>query len=222
MKASRFIMLSVMIIMVVAAAGFARSLMPRRMQYLTAITNKVSEATHWFVFLGQHECTLNRKFFGEEMQPVTGNVNLSLLSSGYIEGNGYSAKGKIDCMPAMKLKNDKGERTIELDSIDCIFDYGQKVRMKSGDIGDFIIDVEGQPKSANRFVLTEYKMVVSVDGERELKKTGDDIRISAIAFSKDGIARAKKGIHIPVKTPVQAPVQEPATQNADTAQPAVK
>jgi hypothetical protein len=213
-KTSRIVILTCLIFIAAASVCSARSLMPRRMQYLTAITNKVSEATHWFVFLGQHECTLNRKFFGEDMQPVTGNVNLSLLSSGYIEGNGYSAKGKIDCMPTMKLKNDAGERTIELDSIDCIFDYGHKVRMNSGDIGDFIIDVEGQPKSANRFVLTEYKMAVSADGERELKKTGDDIRISAIAFSKDGIARAKKGI--------QVPVQAPATQNADTAQPAVK
>ncbi len=210
MKTSRIVILLGLIFIVAASISFARSILPRRMYFLTSITNKVGEATHWFVFLGQHECTLNRKFPGEEIQPVTGNVNFSLLSSGYIEGSGYSAKGKLDCMPAMKIKNDNGERVIDLDSIDCIFDYGQKVRTVKGEVGDFIIDVEGQQKIANRFVLTEYKMVTSSDGERELKKTGDDIRLTAIAFSREGIARAQKGIPVPT------------AQKADTAKPAVK
>ena len=199
MKVSRIVMLTGLIFVAVASVGFSRSLLGRKMYYAVSVTNKTGEAKHWYVYLGQHECTLNRKYPGEEMQAVTGNMNLSLLSSSYIEANGYSAKGKIDCAPTMKIKNDSGERTIDLDSIDCIFDFGQKVRTVKGEVGDFVIDLEGQPKIANRFVLTEYKTVTSSDGERELKKNGDDIPLSAIAFTREGIARAIKGIPMPSK-----------------------
>lgn len=199
MKLSRIVILTGLIFVTAASVGFSRSLLGRKMYYAVSATKKIGEAKHWYVYLGQHECTLNRKYPGEEMQAVTGNMNLSLLSSGYIEGTGYSAKGKIDCSPAMKIRNDSGERTIDLDSIDCIFDFGQKVRTVNGDVGDFVIDLEGQPKIANRFVLTEYQIVTSVDGERELKKKGDDIPLSAIAFTREGIARAIKGIPLPLK-----------------------
>jgi hypothetical protein len=204
MKASRIVVLAGLLLVAAASVCPARSLLGRKMYYLNSITNKTGEAKYWFVYLGQLECTLNRKYPGEEMQSVTGNMNLSLLSSGYIEGTGYSAKGKIDCTPTMTLKNDKGQRTIDLDSIDCIFDYGQKVRTISGDAGDLLIDIEGQPKTAIRFALTEYAMVTSSDGERELKKTGDDIPLAAIAFSREGIARAIKGMQAKPKTDTAA------------------
>jgi hypothetical protein len=198
MKASRVVLLFVLIVTAFASLCFGRSILNRKMFYLNAVTNKVAEAKYWFVYLGQQECTLDRKYPGEESQQVTGSMNLSLLSSGYIEGSGYSAKGKIDCMPSMKIKNDKGDRAITIDSIDCIFEFGQKVRTISGDVGDFIIDIEGQPKTATRFLLTEYRMVTT-DGEGELKKISDDVPLSAIAFSKEGIARAIQGIAPPPK-----------------------
>jgi hypothetical protein len=176
----------------IAAASLisARSILERKMLYLSA-NNKTGETTYWFVFLGQHDCTLNRKYPGEGTVQVSGAMNLSLLSSGYIEGNGYSPKGKIDCLPTILLKNDKGEHPITLDSIDCIYEYGQKVRMANGETGDFIIDVEGQPKSAKRFVLTTYKMV-EIDGEKELKPNGGETPLFGIAFSKEGLDRIKK------------------------------
>jgi hypothetical protein len=205
MKLSRMAMLAFVVVIAFASTGFSRSLLGRRMYYATSPANKTGEAKYWFVYLGQHECTLNRKYPGEEMQQVTGNMNLSLLSSGYIEGSGYSARGKIDCTPVMKIKTDSGEYTIDLDSIDCIFDYGQKVRTAKGQTGDFVIDIEGQPKMANRFLLTEYKMTTSVDGERELKKIGDDIALSAIAFSKEGIARAIKAMSAKPKADTASP-----------------
>ena len=211
MNVSRMVMFAGLFFIAAASAGFSRSLLGRKIYYATYPANKISEAKYWFVYLGQHECTLNRKYPGEEMVQVTGNMNLSLLSSGYIEGTGYSSRGKIDCAPTMKIKTDSGEYTIDLDSIDCIFDYGQKVRTVKGLVGELVIDIEGQPKTAKRFLLTEYKMTTSVDGERELKKTGDDIPLSAIAFSKEGIARAIKGIAVKPKTDT-AP-------NTDTASP---
>ena len=193
------IFLSVMVLVVCASfqAQAMKGLLEKRAYYVTKA--KSGELVFWVIFLGGYDCSLIRKYPGEDSLPIKATVNYSMLSSGYIEGNGYSAKGKIDCMPTMKLKNDKGERTIELDSIDCIFDFGQKVRTVKGEVGDFVIDLEGQPKIANRFVLTEYKTVTSSDGERELKKNGDDIPLSAIAFTREGIARAIKGIPMPSK-----------------------
>jgi hypothetical protein len=211
MKFKRMVMLACCVLIAAASAGFSRSLLGRRMYYMTyASSNKIVEAKYWFVYFGQHECTLNRKYPGEEMQQVTGNMNLSLLSSGYIEGTGYSARGKIDCAPTMKIKTDSGEYAIDLDSIDCIFDFGQKVRTVKGKTGDFIIDIEGQPKTANRFMLTEYKMTTGVDGERELKKTGDDIRLSAIAMSREGVTRAMKAMSAKPKTADTASPPPPA------------
>ena len=200
MKISTMVMFTGLILIAAASVGFSRSLLGRKVYYATSPANKIVEAKYWFVYLGQHECTLNRKYPGEEMSQVTGNMNLSLLSSGYIEGTGYSSRGKIDCVPTMKVKTDSGEYLIDLDSIDCIFDYGQKVRTVKGIVGELVIDIEGQPKTAKRFLFTDYKMTTSADGERELVKTGDDIPLSAIAFSKEGIARAIKGIAVKSKT----------------------
>ena len=189
-KLSRIAIITGLFFVAVASLISARSILERKMLYISA-DSKTGETSYWFVFLGQHDCTLNRKYPGEGTVQVSGAMNLSLLSSGYIEGNGYSAKGRIDCLPTMKLKNEKGERTITIDSIDCIYEYGQKVRMTDGDAGDFIIDVEGQPKSAKRFVLTTYKMV-DVDGEKVLKPNGGEAPLYGIAFSKEGLERVKK------------------------------
>lgn len=189
-KLSRIVIIAGLFFVAAAPLVSARSILERKMLYLSA-DNKTGETSYWFVFLGQHDCTLSRKYPGEGTVQVTGAMNLSLLSSGYIEGNGYSEKGKIDCLPTMKLKNEKGERAITIDSIDIIYEYGQKVRMTDGTEGDFIIDVEGQPKSAKRFILTSYKMV-DVDGEKELKTSGADTPLYGIAFGKEGLDRIKK------------------------------
>ncbi|MBN2188580.1 MAG: hypothetical protein JW699_03920 [Chitinispirillaceae bacterium] len=211
MKTSGTVILACLMLIGAASAGFSRSLLGKKMYYTTVPAGKISEAKYWFVYLGQHECTLSRKFPGEETQKITGNMNLSLLSSGYIEGSGYSERGKIDCSPAMKIRTDSGDFAIDLDSIDFIFDFGQKVRTVKGMIGEFIIDIEGELKTANRFLLTEYKMTTAVDGERELKKTGDDIRLSAIAMSREGAARALRHMSSKPKTDTR-PSLPPATR----------
>lgn len=203
---SRTVIIAGLFFVAAAPLVSARSILERKMHYCPAI-GKTGETSYWYVFLGQHDCTLNRKYPGEGTVQVTGAMNLSLMSSGYIEGNGYSAKGKIDCLPTMKLKNEKGLRAITIDSIDCIYEYGEKVRMTDGDAGDFIIDVEGQQKSAKRFILTTYRMV-NVDGEKELKKNGEDTPLYGIAFSKEGLERVRKAL---AGTAPDAPKEDPKT-----------
>jgi hypothetical protein len=203
MKVSRIALCAGIFFIAAASLSSARSMLERKMFYLTT-ANKVSEAKFWAVYLGNHECTLTRKFPGEAPQPVTGSVNLSLMSSGYIEGNGYSTRGHLDCMPTMKIKSDKGEREIGLDSIDCIYDYGMKVRTLDGETGEFIINVEGVAKNANRFILREYKLVDSY-GEKVLKPGSDETALAAISFSKTGIQWAQKAGSEEAAKPTPAP-----------------
>jgi hypothetical protein len=199
MKMSRIVMLAAVFAVAAAPLCFGRSILEKKMYYLDN-TGKIGEAKYWTVFLGLHEVTLTRKYPGEEPQPVTGNMNLSLLSSGYIEGNGYSARGKIDCLPTMKMRSEQGVKNISLDSIACIYEYGNKVLLVTGEAGDFIIDAEGQPVTAKRFQLSEF-VLKNVDGEKELKPLSADKPIRAIAFTKEAILKAQKGITAPQPAP---------------------
>ena len=191
MKSSRIVVIIGLFFVAAATVAFGRSILERKVHYINAVTGKSGMAKYWVVYLGNHDVTLTRKYPGEEPQQVSGSMNLSLLSSGYIEGNGYSAKGKLECLPTMKIKNEKGERQITIDSIDCIYDNGRKIRSTSGDIGDFIIDCEGLQIVANRFLMREYKMT-DYYGEQILKEGSEEIRVSAIAFTKEGLARVPK------------------------------
>jgi hypothetical protein len=191
MNVSRIVILVGLFFIAATTISIGRSILERKMYYINAQTGKSGQAKFWVIYLGNHEVTLNRKYPGEEVQPVTGSMNFQLLSSGYIEGNGYSAKGKLSCLPTMHLKNESGIKKISIDTIDCLYEHGKKVHTKSGEVGDFIIDVEGQPIVANRFIMREYKLT-NYYGEEILKEGSEETRVSAIAFSKEGLARIPK------------------------------
>lgn len=148
-------------------------------------------AKFWVIYLGNFDCKLNRKFPGEPEQKIDASMNLQYLSSGYIEGNGYSAKGKVDCLPTMWISNEKGERMISSDSIDFIYDYGRKVQMIDGENGTFIINVEGDKRESKKFLMREYKMQMYF-GEEILKEGSEETPLAAFAYSKEGLARAQK------------------------------
>lgn len=169
----------------------ARSLLQKPMYYINASTNKTGGAMFWILYLGPVQCSLSRKNPGEEMQKVNVSINLRLSSSGYMEGSGYSEKGRIDCIPTMFIRSNGVERQIQLDSIDCIYDFGSRVRTAAGIAGDLVIDIEGEKVLADRLILTEYTMTGTGD-DKELRKSGDDSALSAIAFGKEGIAWAAK------------------------------
>ena len=191
MKPSRIVLLIGLFLIAAATVTLGRSILERKVYYVNTITGKSGMAKFWVVYLGNHEVTLTRKYPGEEPQKVTGSMNLQLLSSGYVEGNGYSAKGKLECLPLMKMKNDKGITQISIDSIDCIYDFGSKVRTLAGEIGEFIVDCEGQMITPNKFLMRQYKMT-NYYGEEILKEGSDEIKVSGISFSKAGLARIPK------------------------------
>ena len=186
----RFYIAALSFLLLAVSASYARNILEKKMFYLSNI-GKTGMAKFWVIYLGNFDCKLNRKFPGEPEQKIDASMNLQYLSSGYIEGNGYSAKGKVDCLPTMWISNEKGERMISSDSIDFIYDYGRKVQMIDGENGTFIINVEGDKRESKKFLMREYKMQMYF-GEEILKEGSEETPLAAFAYSKEGLARAQK------------------------------
>ena len=186
----RFYIAALSFLLLAVSASYARNILEKKMFYLSN-TGKTGMAKFWVIYLGNFDCKLNRKFPGEPEQKIDASMNLQYLSSGYIEGNGYSAKGKVDCLPTMWISNEKGERMISSDSIDFIYDYGRKVQMIDGENGTFNINVEGDKRESKKFLMREYKMQMYF-GEEILKEGSEETPLAAFAYSKEGLARAQK------------------------------
>jgi len=169
----------------------AQSMTLKPVYFFAAGTNKIGQASYWSIYLGNPPCSLDRKYPGEPMRRIATGIDLHLLSNGYVSGQGYSDKGRIDCSPVMKIKIDSTLRDIIVDSIDCIYDGGRKVRTTAGVTGEFVIDIEGNRVSPDQFTMTELKLTGD-STDKQLKRNGDDITVDALAFSKDGIAWALK------------------------------
>jgi hypothetical protein len=182
--------LSLTTVLIAVSSGFARNILEKKMTYLDN-TGKTGQARFWVIFLGNYDLKLSRKFPGESEQQVDASMNLQLLSSGYVEGNGYSAKGKMDCRPVLNINSSSGTRQIDLDSIDFIYDYGSKVALIGGETGDLILDIEGDKQPAKKFLMREYKLT-KYYGEEILKEGSTEIQLAAFALTQDGITRAQK------------------------------
>ena len=182
--------LTLSLITLFIAAPFARSILEKRMHYLSN-TGKPGQARFWTIYLGNHDCNIMRKKPGQAEKKIQASINLQLLSSGYVEGNGYGVTGKVQSLPTMELKTAEGEKQIDIEDIEFIYDYGRKVQLVSGENGDLIINVEGDRKTANRFLMREFKLT-KYFGEEILKEGSEETSLSAIAFTKEGLAKARK------------------------------
>lgn len=183
-----FCSLSLMLLAV--SSGYARNILEKKIQYINS-DGKVGQARFWVIFLGNFDVKLTKKFPGEAEQQIDASVNYQLISSGYIEGNGYCAKGKIDSKPAIVISNANGERKVDLDSVDYIYDFGAKVALLNGETGDFFMDVDGTKLAAKKFLMREYTLT-NYYGEEILKEGSTEIPLSAFSLTKEGIARAQK------------------------------
>jgi hypothetical protein len=132
-----------------------------------------------------------RKFPGEDSLPVNSDINLTVLSSGYIEGYGYTRKGRVDCMATFVIDTGSGAIKLSVDSIEYMYAGGAKVKPRGMKACDAAIDVEGNKvPGVKKLLLTKYKLVVDAD-ERNLKPLGD-VDIELFAFSKTALAAAQK------------------------------
>jgi hypothetical protein len=187
---SRKLILAVSILALAFSSGFSRNILEKKMFYVNNV-NKTGQAKFWVIYLGGFDVNLTRKISGEGDVPVQATVNLQLISSGYVEGNGYGTKGKVECLPTLLFVNNGEERRIVLDSINYIYDFGRKVQLMTGETGDLVLDIEGNKVSAKKFIMREYKLT-NYYGEEILKEGSQESAIVAIALTQDGIVKAQK------------------------------
>ena len=98
---NRRILFVLSIIAFSVTACFARNILQKKIFYLSS-DNKQGQAVYWVIYLGNFDCKLTRKFPGESPRSIDASMNFQ-YNSVYIEGNGYSAKGKVDCLPTMLI-----------------------------------------------------------------------------------------------------------------------
>jgi hypothetical protein len=192
MKFSRLLLLVAAAVLVSSGAASAKSLLEKSVYWINPDNGKIDSSKYWKVFIGTYQAiTLVRKFPGEDSLPVNSDINLTVLSSGYIEGYGYTRKGRVDCMATFVIDTGAGAIKLPVDSIEYIFAGGAKVKPRGMRVCDLAIDVEGnKAPGVKRMMLTRYKLVVDAD-ERNLKPLGD-VNVSFFSFSKSGLAAAQK------------------------------
>jgi hypothetical protein len=175
-----------------ANAAGAKSLLEKSIYWTNPQTGKTDSAKYWKIYIGKYPAiTLVRKFPGEDSLPVNSDINLTVMSSGYIEGYGYTRKGRVDCMAVFVVDTGNGAIKLPVDSIEYMFSGGAKVKPRGMKVCDAAIDVEGNKVSGvKEMQLTKYKLVIDVD-ERNLKPMGD-FDIDFFSFSKTGLAAAQK------------------------------
>ena len=177
---------------IVAAIGSsnAKNLLEKSIYFLNPTTKKIENAKYWKVFLGSYPGTLSRKFPGEDTMMLTCDLNFTLLSSGYVEGYGYTRKGRVDCEADIMAEGGSA-RKIVLDSVEYVFNNGKSIKMKNGAVLNTFLDVEGNKVTLHKpLTLTKYNLRIEYE-ERNLKPAGDAV-VRWFAFSKSAIAAAQK------------------------------
>jgi hypothetical protein len=179
---------------VICAGGqaSAKSLLEKSIYFINPESGKTDSCKYWKVYIGTFQAvTLVRKFPGEDSLPVNSDLNLTILSSGYIEGYGYTRKGRVDCMASFVIDTGAGAVKLPVDSIEYVIAGGAKVKPRGMKLSDLALDVEGNKlPGIRKMLLTKYKLVIDAD-ERNLKPMGD-LNITLFAFSKAALAAAQK------------------------------
>lgn len=173
----------------------SRSLLEKKVYVL--VGKKIITSKFWSIPLGNFDCTIKKKYPGEGDVNVDCSMNLSLLSSAYIEGSGYGSRGKMTAEGHFAIRDGDTIRTIELSEIDYIFDGGLQVALTDQKTYPLCLKIEnavddktlrGRHKIRNpQIMLWKYNKVF-----KELKHDKDLKGVLAISFTKQGIQKAKK------------------------------
>ncbi len=111
------------------ADGFAsRSLFEKEIFFATK-DGTIHTAKFWSIHLGQADFTVQREYPGEGTVDVAGSTNLSLISSGYIDGSGYGDRGKITVQAHFVIERNGALQKVDIDSIDYVYYAARKVKM---------------------------------------------------------------------------------------------
>lgn len=167
-----------------------RSLLEKTIFFIQEDNGSIGTAKFWTIHLGKHSCELMKYFPGEDTIPLQAEVNFSLLSSAYIEGKGFSSRGKVDAEAVLTIAAVKdsmeNNKVIDIDDIDYIFDNGRKIKPTNGESTDLILKAGNTDCTIKRLLLRKF----NYDKTYAELKFEKDIVISAFSFTKEGIRRA--------------------------------
>jgi hypothetical protein len=185
------VLLSGLAIILVPAIIFAqysqRSLLEKDIYFIN--NGKVQTAKYWSLPIGKSAVKITREFPGEGKVSIDAEMNFALISSGYIEGNGYGSRGKCGSEAHFFIKEGDTAKAIDLGEIDYIFEDGAKVRLKTGTVAELWVNCE-----TNEFTISGMDIMIWIYDNfyKELKHSKDINGISAFSFTKDGAVRALK------------------------------
>jgi hypothetical protein len=208
MKFSRVAFLIIGIVLIGSIAGSARSILEKKFYFSTA--GKVQDAKFWRVFVGNYDMTLKRKVPGEGEQTVKASMNLTLLSSGYIEAVGYADRiGRVTAIGYFAQGAIGSGTKLEVDSVDYICCYGEKAKRLNGDVASLLVDVEGTQVSPRFLKLTTWTLTTA-NGDDALREP-KDYTIDGFSFTKEGAQKAMAATAaMPSTEPAAAPAASPA------------
>ncbi|MCL2182594.1 MAG: hypothetical protein FWB85_03890 [Chitinispirillia bacterium] len=193
-RAVRVTIMFSLLLAVFAGSAFSQARgMIERKTWVINDARKTSEVLYWRVYLGDYDVKLKRPFPGEGTVTVDAGMNFQFHSAGYIEGNGASAKGRMNDLSQMRIRVDGNLSPIRIEDIEYIYDYGRRVATKDGRKGDFVFQLQGDGAvlEVKRFQLSEFKLQKGQYGEMELKlQKPDMLPIIGMAFSKEAASKA--------------------------------
>jgi hypothetical protein len=163
----------------------SRSLLEKRIYYVN--NGKIDGCKFWSLYLGDHESKVPKYFPGEGDVVLDANVNYNLLSSGYVEGQGYSSRGKVRTDGRFGIAVGDSVMPLPLDSIEYVYDFGRRVKPVGREETDLVLYTAGMNKlTVKRLLLRKFRYDKTYG---ELKPDGD-VPIQAFAFTKSGAAKA--------------------------------
>ncbi|MCL2844214.1 MAG: hypothetical protein FWE23_02010 [Chitinivibrionia bacterium] len=173
-----------------SAADFRQRAMTQSTVHFTTSDGRVQTADFWQLKLGRFEVDLVRRFPGEGDVAVNGNVNIMFMSGGYLEGNGFGNRGRINSTAEFAVRRDGGFQMVRQEAIEYIFFGGTRVKLIDGaGEEDLYIFIENDQ---NIYRARDFTLAIFVNNRatRELELTNDIEGITAIAFTAE---RARAG-----------------------------
>jgi hypothetical protein len=168
-----------------------RTLLEKKIFFMNPETKKIDSCSYWKIYLGTYSLSIKDNEFDTAAIPYLANVNLTLFSSGYIDGAGYGQNGKITCLGKFATDSSGTVTNLNFDSIDYINKSGSSVRYhKLPPANVFVAIGENRLVLKKKMTLTKY-ISSGEDEISSLTSTGE-VPVTFFAFSKAAYSEAVK------------------------------
>ncbi|MDD5673429.1 MAG: hypothetical protein PHC61_04655 [Chitinivibrionales bacterium] len=170
----------------------ARALLQKQITYVA--DGKTGDCKYWTLFLGNFPISMTRNFPGDSAVSLKVDMNYMLVSSGFVEGNGYSSKGRIDSKGHLYIvPADNNKRELAFDEIASIRDDGQTVETKKGEKGALLLVADDNELKINQLLLRKFNVLVDQgDTTLLLDDKIKDYPVSTVSFSDKKSGSEKK------------------------------